>query len=161
MMGEGLRFLVGTGTERDIRDHLLACDAQFRPRLSDRVDIGEYARKVAELALTIEAWNGTLLVGLVAAYVATNGESCYITNVSVLPGFTGRGIATRLLRNLVTDPACRDVTAILLEVSKQSVEASRLYFSVGFRPASESGDRVLMQYVRNRGDDQVPEGPKA
>jgi ribosomal protein S18 acetylase RimI-like enzyme len=159
MSGDDVRFLVGTSTAEDIRAHLLACDAQFRPRLSERVDIDAYSRKLAERALTEEAWHGSSLVGLVAAYVAANGESCYITNVSVVAAFTGRGIATMLIRNLVAHPACLDVATIELEVSSQSVEAIRLYTSLGFRPVEECAGRVLMQRLREPGDAPAPDGP--
>ena len=159
MSGDDVRFLDGASTADDIRNHLLACDTQFRPQLSERVDIETYARKLAERAHTEEAWHGSSLVGLVAAYFAANGESCYITNVSVIAGFTGRGIATRLLRNLVAHPECRDVATIELEVSSQSIGAIRLYTGLGFRTVEERAGRVLMQHTRKAGDAATPDGP--
>jgi ribosomal protein S18 acetylase RimI-like enzyme len=152
MNGDKLRFDTGTCTEEDIRTHLLACDGQFQPRLSERVDIDAYARKLALHAVKLEAWNDTVLVGLVAAYVAAAGDSCYVTDVSVLPAFGRSGIARALLAKLIAHPACGGCSTILLEVSRRSVHAQRLYARLGFRLVEDRGDRVLLRYARTSED---------
>lgn len=152
MMPDLLRYQTGTSTERDIREHLGACDAHFVPPLRERVDIDEYARKLAERALTIEAWHDEVLVGLVAAYVSASGDACFVSNVSVLPEFQGRGIASALLANLERHPACANARSVQLEVSKDSVDGVRLYERVGFRVTGARDDQIVMQYTRNVGE---------
>ncbi|MCC7328069.1 MAG: GNAT family N-acetyltransferase [Burkholderiales bacterium] len=156
-----LRYKAGASTERDIREHLGACDGHFVPPLRARVNIDEYARKLAERSLTIEAWHDEVLVGLVAAYVSATGDSCFVSNVSVLPEFKGRGIASTLLANLDRHPACANVRSIQLEVSKGSVDGIRLYERFGFQVTGERGDQIVMQYTRNNDGARVPKGPEA
>jgi ribosomal protein S18 acetylase RimI-like enzyme len=146
-----LRYEVDASNERDIGIHLRACAGDFDPPLHERVDIDAYSRKLAERSLRIEAWQGDVLVGLVAAYVAGDGDSCYVTNVSVVPGLQRRGVARELMSRLGTHPACARATTTLLEVSKNSVGAVRLYVALGFEVTGESGDRILMRHERISG----------
>lgn len=140
-----LRYVIGTCSEQDIVEHLEACDLQFRPPLSARVAVVDYARKLALQAITHEAWDGDVLVGLVASYVAASNRSCYITNVSVLAEFTGRGIAKTLLGKVGEYATRLGLVEIQLEVSKASIEAIELYASLGFQPVESRGDQVLMR----------------
>ena len=147
-MSEAVRYESGASSERDIRDHLLACDGSFVPALSARVDIVEYARKLATRAVTIEAWRDDRLVGLVAAYVSVPDNSCFVSNVSVLPEFAGKGIARRLLGNLLRHDACAGAETIRLEVSARNEAAIRLYTGFGFRVSKQDGDDVFMHRPR-------------
>ena len=136
MKAESLDFKVDACTEKDIRSHLSGCDRRFSPPLSDRVDIGEYSRKLRLNAITFEAWNGESLVGMVAAYIDARGRSCFITNTSVSPEFSRRGVAAR----------AEHVETISLEVSKDSHPAIRLYTKFGFRIVGNREGLLKMQY---------------
>ena len=133
MNAESLDFKVDACTEEDIRSHLSGCDARFSPPLSDRVDIGEYSRKLRLNAITFEAWNGESLVGMVAAYLNVGERSCFITNTSVLAEFSGRGVAARLLAACLERARAEQVETVSLEVSQDSRPAIRLYAKFGFQ----------------------------
>ena len=133
MNAESLDFKVDACTEEDIRSHLSGCDARFSPPLSDRVDIGEYSRKLRLNAITFEAWNGESLVGMVAAYLNVGERSCFITNTSVLAEFSGRGVAARLLAACLERARAEQVETVSLEVSQDSRPAIRLYTKFGFQ----------------------------
>ena len=133
MNAESLDFRVDACTEEDIRSHLSGCDARFSPPLSDRVDIGEYSKKLRVNAVTFEAWNGESLVGMVAAYIDASERSCFITNTSVLAEFSGRGVAARLLAACLERARAEQVETVSLEVSQDSRPAIRLYAKFGFQ----------------------------
>ena len=61
-------YLSNKASEAEIAEHLSRCDADFVPPLSGRVEINEYAKKIANKATRFEAWSGGMLVSLVAAY---------------------------------------------------------------------------------------------
>ena len=120
-------------TERDVAEHLQCCDASFIPRLSARTDLPDYARKIASKAERFEAWSADRLVGLVAAYCNDMRErTAYITSVSVLEEWTGRGIARRLVDDCVDHARGMGMTRIALEVSSDNLSAIRLYEGRGF-----------------------------
>jgi ribosomal protein S18 acetylase RimI-like enzyme len=145
MSGTPISVRWNESSEDDIREHLRACDQQYDPALSTRVDIAEYARKIRAHAFTIEAWDERLLVGLLAAYANLPNRSCYVTNVSVLPRCARTGIATLLVDALVCHVMDLAVDSVVLEVSKRSVAALRLYSRAGFRQVEDRGEAWLLQ----------------
>lgn len=140
-----LEFRINDSTEAEIRDHLFLCDQHFVPPLSERTDIHHYAKKLREYALTCEAWQQRLLVGLVAAYLNPTEGSCYISNVSVLSNHAGQGLATRLVKTLLTHVLTLNITRASLEVSAQCQPALRLYQKLGFQVVANRGDMCSMQ----------------
>ena len=146
MSCEAIEFREGTATEEDIRAHLAGCHGNFSPRLSLKVDIVEYSRKISAKAQTFEAWFGDSLVGLVAAYLNDRGaRSGFITNVSVAKEFMGRGIASALLDRCLDRSRQEGMEAIGLEVGIESHEAIRLYEKLGFLQLERQGEIVLMK----------------
>lgn len=139
-----LSFSVNLSTEEDIRTHLLGCD-HFSPPLSERVDLAAYSRKVRDNALTVEAWHGAALVGLVAGYMNAAERTSYITNVSVLPDFTGKSIATKLLDTFVEHARTADVETIALEVAKTNPAAMHLFSKFEFQKVEDRGGFLLMR----------------
>ena len=145
MNAESLDFKVDACTEEDIRSHLSGCDARFSPPLSDRVDIGEYSRKLRLNAITFEAWSGESLVGMVAAYIDTRARSCFITNTSVSPEFSRRGVAAKLLAACLERARAEQVETVSLEVSQDSHPAIGLYTKFGFRVVGHRRGVLKMQ----------------
>jgi ribosomal protein S18 acetylase RimI-like enzyme len=146
MNPEGIEFREGTVTQEEIRAHLEGCDGNFSPRLSLKVDIEEYSKKISAKAQTFEAWSSDTLVGLVAAYLNDRGaRSAFITNVSVVKAFTGRGIASALLDRCLDRSRQEGMDAIGLEVSVESREAIRFYEKLGFSELERKGETVLMR----------------
>ena len=95
-MSVAVEYLTNKASVAEIADHLLRCDTDFVPPLVGRVEITDYAKKIANMAMRFEAWAGGTLIGLVAAY-CNHQESriAYITSVSVLRAWMGKGIAAR------------------------------------------------------------------
>ena len=93
-MQAAVDYLSNKASEAEIAEHLSRCDADFVPPLSGRVEINDYAKKIASKATRFEAWSGGTLVGLVAAYCNDQEKHiAYITSVSVLRN--GRAKASR------------------------------------------------------------------
>jgi ribosomal protein S18 acetylase RimI-like enzyme/SAM-dependent methyltransferase len=138
-----VRFDVNRASPAEIALHLIECSAAFVPPLAGRIDIAEYAAKLAERAVRFEAWDGMGVVGLVAAY--DGGSNVFISNVSVAPGFRGQGIAKTLLRTCLQQMASAPRRRIQLEVNQGNAAAIRLYESMGFQIASRTGEQVYME----------------
>lgn len=139
-----MRLIVDTNRAdaRAIVAHLQACDAQFVPRLSDRVDLSSYGAKLAAHATLFEAWSEDALVGLVAGYAnAPDRLDSFVSNVSVLPDWHGRGIAGRLLDAFVLHARTAGFARVVLSVDARNDRARALYRKHGFieGPVNESG----------------------
>ena len=125
---------------------LRACDAGFVPPLSARVDIDAYAAKLAMQATLVEAWDGDALAGLVAIYCNDHDTGiAYVSNVSVAPGHTRRGIADRLLGEALACARAAGMRGAALAVHDANAAALALYRKHGFMPAGVSGPDLRMQ----------------
>lgn len=134
--------------------HLAACDATFIPPLSARVDLAAYADRIVRHAERFEAWSGPQLTGLVAAYCNdSNGRRAFITSVSVLPDWQGRGIASRLLRECVQFIRAAGFESVELEVHEANDAALGLYRRHGFADAAagSAGTRMLELQIQQGG----------
>jgi len=132
-MNEVVEYLSGTASEVQIIEHLSCCDANFVPPLSGRIDINDYAKKIAGKAMRFEAWSGGTLVGLVAAYCNDHEKRiAYITSVSVLKAWTGKGIAVQLMNYCIEHSKMLGMREIVLEVAQDNRPAIRLYERSGF-----------------------------
>lgn len=140
-----INYNINTATADDLIIHLTACDSNFIPALSEKVDIEDYAQKLSKHAVNFEAWDGGVLAGLIAAYFNdTENGLGYITNVSTVGGYSGRGIASNLLERCIAYGREQQFESIGLEVNKQSLAAVNLYQKFGFVTTGESDNMLKM-----------------
>lgn len=153
-MSKVVDYLLNKASEAEIAEHLQACDADFVPSLSGRAEIKSYAKKIAGKAMRFEAWSGGALVGLVAAY-CNDQESriAYITSVSVLKTWTGKGIAARLLGQFVEHARSSDMRRIRLEVASDNTPAIKLYEKSGFIINKANAPFVSMDLYLESGEE--------
>lgn len=144
-MSRSIKFSLNQASEVAIAKHLSSCDVDFVPPLSGRVEIGNYAHKIAENALRFEAWDGGELVGLVAAYCNdSERRSAYITTVSVHRRWQGRGIALCLLEQCLGRAKELGFERLELEVDSGNASATKLYEKTGFIVNHVAGHTTTM-----------------
>lgn len=129
----------GVSARRDLANantlvaHFLACGGDFLEKLQARVDLDDYAHKLCAHALRFEAYAADVLIGLVAVYANDELRQCaFISNVSVLPAWRGRGVASGLLRDCIASLQRTGFVGIELEVEEDNVAARRFYAGLGF-----------------------------
>ena len=134
-----------TATEKNIFLHLEDCDNNFTPPLSERTDLASYAKKLFERSVTFEAWRDDRLIGLIAAYLSSGDiRSAFITNISVTKEFTGRGIASRLLRNCIAHCTKNSYFVINLEVNRNNSRAISFYEKHQFKQSGAREDSLVL-----------------
>jgi ribosomal protein S18 acetylase RimI-like enzyme len=132
-----------TATADEVHAHLTRCDADFTPPLSARLDLRDYAAKLAERAARFEAWDGGQLVGLVAAYVTPGAPAAFISNVSVVSELRGHGVAAALVADCVDRARGSGAATLRLEVASADGAAGRFYEKLGFTERDpEPADRT-------------------
>lgn len=132
-MSAAVEYLSNRASEAEIAEHLSRCDVDFVPPLCGRLEINDYAKKIVSKATRFEAWSGGMLVGLVAAYYNDEEKRIvYITSVSVLKEWMGKGIAARLMKQCIKDAKASGMGQINLEVASDNAPAIKLYEKIGF-----------------------------
>jgi ribosomal protein S18 acetylase RimI-like enzyme len=146
-MNEQIAYHVNRATEAEITQHLRECDAAFTPPLSQRLDLQQYGQKILNHAVRFEAWSGNTLAGLVAAYCNDpDNRTAYITSVSVLQKWQGRGIARRLLRQCIEHARRSAMRQVSLEVARNDAAAIGLYEKAGF-VSGDARDISMMMHL--------------
>ena len=140
-----ITYQTKAATEKNIFLHLTDCNNNFTPPLSERTELASYAKKIFEKAVTFEAWSDNQLIGLIAAYLSSDDKrSVFITNISVTKEFTGKGIASRLLRNCIAHCAKNDYFVITLEVNRNNSPAIAFYEKHQFIQSEARGDSLIL-----------------
>src|SRR3954464_2531712 len=91
-----VRYRRDTATTDDVHAHLTRCDADFTPPLSARLDLADYAAKLADRAARFEGGEGVRLVGLVGAAHAPGPPGAFISNARLFPELRAPGLPGRL-----------------------------------------------------------------
>ncbi len=145
-------YTLNKASEAEIVEHLETCGSDFVPPLSGRVKIRDYAKKIFSKAMRFEAWSAGTLVGLVAAYCNDQEKRiAYITNVSVLREWKGKGVAAQLMSQCVEHARASGMGRISLEVAGNNTPAIKLYEKSGFVAEKGGASFVSMNlYLANR-----------
>jgi len=150
MESNKLIFNTSKALQSDVFKHLMDCNDSFYPPLNERVDVAAYANKIVTKAITFEAWSGKVLVGLIAIYVGEGTPKLnFITNVSVLPTYTGSGIASQLLKNCIDYSVDNKCFEIYLEVNKDNNPAISFYKKFNFVQSGIKNDNLVMKLALN------------
>jgi ribosomal protein S18 acetylase RimI-like enzyme len=152
-MSASINYLLNQASEAQIAAHLQCCDVDFVPPLSTRVELGDYAKKLASKATRFEAWSDGTLIGLVAAYCNDQASRiAYITSVSVLKQWSGQGIAARLVNLCIQHAKDAGMHKIRLEVAQANTPAIQLYKKNGFTVSQASEPYIDMNLHLTRGE---------
>ena len=155
-MSVAVEYLSNRATEAETAEHLLRCDAYFMPPLSDRVEINDYAKKIVSKTTRFEAWSGDTLIGLVAVYCNDQERRiAYITNVSVLRDWTGKGITARLMKQCIEHVEALGMRQISLDVASDNIPAIKLYEKNSFVMGKANVPFVSMNlYLKSGKEDE-------
>lgn len=144
-MSDLVKYRLNQASVAEINEHLSRCDADFVPPLTGRVEIKDYAKKIAAKAARFEAWSDSTLVGLVAAYCNdSERRAAYITSVSVLQEWQGKSIASQLMERCIGHAKKLGFERIELEVDSQNIGAVKLYEKMGFIMSEMSDWATIM-----------------
>ncbi len=145
MTSASVLYRQSTASASQVNSHLCACDTAFVPKLSERLNIDEYAQKIVQNAITFEAWRDGFLVGLVAAYLNDPAlQSGYVTNVTVEPVLMGKDVAAVLFESCLTRARDDGFATMKLEVGQENQRAIRFYEKFGFQAQGRKNAMLQM-----------------
>jgi ribosomal protein S18 acetylase RimI-like enzyme len=144
-------FRIKTASYKEILQYLYKCADSFKPQLYTYVDINKYAKKIYDYAITFEAWNGNILVGLAAVYFNNDVTKVgFCTNLSLLEEYQGSGIASTLAMNVKDYGKKNGFAHIVLEAKTNNSKAISFYQKHGFIISKENKDSLIMIYDINK-----------
>jgi ribosomal protein S18 acetylase RimI-like enzyme len=139
-------------TLKHVQQHLITCSNTFVPSLDSYVNINEYSKKIFEQAILFTKFDGDELVGLVAVYDNPTEQFGWITNVSVDPEYSGKGIATELLNRCYKYFETKKYFSIFLEVFVNNDKAIKLYIKQGFTNYKIKENKMILKQQLTKRD---------
>lgn len=124
---------------------LLCLDDTIIPKLSERVRMDEYAKKLSERAELFYVTNHGRDIGNCAIYL-NSGTCGYISSIAIYKKWQGRGIGTRLWDCVLGRVREKGINIIDLMVAKENHGAITFYKKIGFQIAEESEKWIKMRY---------------
>lgn len=145
-----IEYTIDKSSQIQVQNILKLCDKYFIPKLSTRVNIQKYSKKICDNAICFEAWHKENLIGLIAMYI-NHEQKCfgYITNVNVIDEYKNKCIASTLLINCIQYSKENKIYTIELEVNKNNISAINLYKKFGFIAVKEENDSKFMRLKLN------------
>jgi ribosomal protein S18 acetylase RimI-like enzyme len=136
-------------TLEQLKNHLIICSNTFIPSLDSYVNIDDYSKKILKQAILFSEFDNNQLIGLVAAYDNPTEKFGWITNVSVDPNYTKKGIATKLLNQCLQFFKEKNYLNIFLEVFVNNEKAIILYNKQGFiKHKIKENKMILKQEIK-------------
>lgn len=139
-------ILINRSSLNQIYSHLLVCSTSFIPNLCSYIDIDEYSKKIFEKSLRFELIIDDVLIGLLAVYHNSKEESFFISNLSVVDSYKGKGLGQKLLLSCKNECKKLNYELIKLEVYKKNYKAVGFYKKNGFFVCEEKKDILIMEW---------------
>lgn len=115
------------------------------PQLSKRVDISEYAKKLACNAETVFVRNNNQDIAACSVYC--NRQDAFISSIAVKKDFRNQRVATNLLKETIIHVKGKNCLKLLLKVWDENIAAVKLYEKVGFSLSLKEGSWNIMAMI--------------
>ncbi len=130
-----------------ILNYLKDIDTDFSPPLSQKVTLSKYALKLFEHAFFVTAESVNDLPGLCAFYMNANTATAFITLIHVKKDYRGKGIAGRLLFEMMNQLHQNNMSFLDLEVTKNNHQAINFYTHHGFIVHEDKNESLIMRKI--------------
>lgn len=123
------------------------CDEDFIPKLSTRVNIENYCKKLFNKADIISLHLNEKLIGILAIYNNDFiNKTAFISSVCIPREYRGQGFGKVLLLKAIEIAKEKKFMNIKLEVGKKNLPALKLYKDFGFKEVEKLSETIVMQY---------------
>ncbi len=141
-----MKVLIENKTQAEILKYFKSNSRVFFEPLDNRVNIDEYARKLAKFSTQFWLYDEGSPVGFMAAYLNdTSSKIAYISTISVIKSYQGKGGGKLLINNLIQLAARKKFYKIRLEVAANNSKAIRFYRKQGFYLFMKKDESYIME----------------
>lgn len=120
-------------------------DCVINPKLSERVNIKDYALKLSEKAELFYVRFGEKDIGNCAIYM-NGGSIGFISSIALKKEWQNKGIGKRLWRAIVTQAKTKRIQVIELLVYEKNDTAINFYKKLGFKKKEIDNSWITMWY---------------
>ena len=118
---------------QELKEFLREVDFLFPVPLSQKQNLDEFAKKLAEKATLCAVEDGGRIVALVAGYTDGGLDRLgYVSIVATLPSAQGKGYASSLMRQFLDVAKSKRLRAVHLYTARENRAAVHMYQRLGF-----------------------------
>ena len=141
-----LKHVIPPSESQTIKEFLINIDDVVIPKLSERVELSQYADKLSGLADLFYLLDEQKVVANAAVYL-NHEKICYISSFAVLPQYQKMGLGRRLFTAVREETEKRGMERIDLEVYESNEKAERFYRKMGFALVEKKEKWLKMTYI--------------
>jgi ribosomal protein S18 acetylase RimI-like enzyme len=135
---------IQSNDEGRINVFLIRNSDYFSPPLSSRINIVEYAKKLADKAINIILTRGGIDLGHAAIYL-NNPPKAFLSSFCIDHDHQRKHLGGVLMEEVVKTCSYSQIAFIELEVSITNAKARSFYLKHGFEPYAENHEIVYMR----------------
>lgn len=132
--------------ESRIAEFLLRNSDFFSPPLASRINIIEYAKKLADKAFNIILTGGGIDLGHAAIYL-NKPPKAFLSSFCIDHNHQKKNLGETLMQNIINTCAACKIECIELEVSITNIKARSFYLKHGFKPYAENHECFYMSKI--------------
>ena len=133
--------------ELEILNFIKKVNNDFFPSLSERFNIKDYSKKLVKNAVIVVAKANKKIVGCCAFYANDIvKKNAYISFIAILSNYRNIGIASNIIRNVISYLHEKNFKSLDLEVYKNNTTAIAFYLSKGFEIKSQNKKSYFLSY---------------
>lgn len=137
-----VKWIKGEDAKQYLNDFLCAVDKDFIPALSERVNIAEYAEKLAQYGENLLYCEDNQIVAMVSAYM--NREIAYLSSIAVKRGAQNKGIGGIVLKKTEEKAKTLGCRSLQLKTHSNNLKAISFYEKNGYKKLEKENEWILM-----------------
>jgi ribosomal protein S18 acetylase RimI-like enzyme len=142
-----MNVIIENRNSLEIHAYLYENAMAFVPPLIPRINLPEYADKLALNAIQFWIFNEQEAVGFAACYFNNpDGEFGFISSISITEKAQGSGLGSSLLNAIFTFGRQRAYKQIRLEVFQENTTAIDFYLKRGFTLFNQTENKLTLSY---------------
>ncbi len=148
---QNIQFEIKQLSIADVSQFLQAHDNDYFEKLSDRVDINEYSKKVVENATHFTVSDNKQLLGFSPCYFNNiKDKTAYISSLTIKQGFRGKRLGSELIKKVMQHAKENNFIAVMVKIHYLNDCCHQFYQKNGFSDFvqdKENGFRLLKSKV--------------
>lgn len=141
-------FYIKSLSEEEIYVFLKKNENDHYKKLSELVDLNDYAKKLSEKALHFTLYEEEKLVGFCASYFNDYSTKVgYISGISILEGYRGLGLGGKLLNQIIKYAREKLFKEIDVQPDCNNIVLIDFFKKYGFIMSEKIADKCLIKYI--------------
>lgn len=147
-MQNEFKYNINSVTQDELLDFLIEVNNDFSPKLSERVNLKDWVKKMSDNATTFEVWDNDKLIAMIVAYINDyQTKQAYVTLVCCKKEYRRRGIIENMFKRVFEYCINKSFETIVLKTDINNIPAINLYKKLNF-VETEDTNHAKIKFIK-------------